>query len=63
MKKTDWRLIIGIVGWTLIVLIWIYIAIRYFRKGDTVGALLNLLVALTWGIFGYVSLKKYKRGK
>ena len=59
MKKTDWRLIIGIIGWTLVVLIWLWMSQRYFKRGDQVGGVLNILVAITWCIFGMVSIKKY----
>ncbi len=62
-KKIDWKLTLGILGWFLIVLVWIWQTQRYFEKDDLVGGILHILVALTWTIFGFVSTKKYLNSK
>jgi len=62
-KKLDWRLLLGIVGWTLIVSIWIWQAFRYSSKNDPVGTILHIIVALVWTIFGIVTTKKYLKQK
>jgi hypothetical protein len=61
--KPDRRLALGVVGWSVIVLIWVWMSLRYFDKGDWVGGLLSIVVAITWGIFGGVSIKKYLKKK
>ncbi|MAG50384.1 hypothetical protein CL621_01940 [archaeon] len=58
-KKTDWRLIIGIIGWTLIILIWLWMSLRYFRRNDLMGGILNIIVAVFWTIFGIINIRKY----
>jgi hypothetical protein len=63
MVKTDPRLVLAIVGWGLIVSIWIWLAFRYSAKNDIVGSILHVIVAVVWTIFAVVSTKKYLKQK